>query len=61
MFVSMLLLTRSFHVRPYSMGMTRFLYVLENHLKKNGLESPLILFYFKEENKIRNKNPKLDS
>ena len=35
-----------FNVRPHSMGETRFLFLLENHLKRNGLESPLIFVLF---------------
>ena len=45
--------TRIFHVRPHSIGETRF-YFGEN-LVLEKLESPLILFYFKRENKTRKK------
>ena len=35
-----------FNVRPHSMGETPLFCVLEKHLKKNGLESPLIFVLF---------------
>ena len=41
----MLLWTRIFHVRPYSIGETRFLFVKKSFFEKS--ESPLFYFYFK--------------
>ena len=49
------------HVRPHSMGETRF-FVVENHLKKKRFGvATYFCFYFKRENKIRRKNHKCDS
>ena len=45
-----------FHVHPLSIGETRFLMVKKIVLEKS--ESPLILFYFKKENKKRKKTLK---
>ena len=45
-----------FHVNPHSIGETHF-YLVKN-LVLEKLESPLILFYFKKENKIRKKTLK---
>ena len=47
--------TRIFHMRPHSMARLAFCLLLKNHLKKNGLESPLILFYFKREKQNKKK------
>ena len=60
-FISNLLWTRIFHVRPHSIGETRFLFVRNWFFLKKKLESPLILFDFWRENKTRNKTPKNDS
>ena len=50
------------HVRPHSMGETRFLVLfLENHLKKWFGVATYFCFILKGKNKIRKKNPKCDS
>ena len=38
--------TRIFHVRPHSIGDTRFLFISEKLIFEKKLESPLILFLF---------------
>ena len=49
--------TRVFtHVRPHSMGETRF-FVLENHLKKKVWSRHLFLFYFKREKQNKKEKP----
>ena len=47
--------THIFHMRPHSMAMLIF---IGEKLVLEELESPLILFYFKKENKIRKKTLK---
>ena len=47
--------TRIFHLRPHSMGETRF---IGEKLVLEKSELPLILFYFKKENKTRKKTLK---
>ena len=47
--------TRIFHVCPHSMA--SFIFIDEKLVSKK-LDSPLILFYFKRENKIRKKTLK---
>ena len=47
--------THIFHMRPHSMAMLIF---IGEKLVLEKLESPLILFYFKKENKIRKKTLK---
>ena len=44
-----------FNVRPHSMGETRFLFLLENHLKETVWSRHLFCFILKGENKIRKK------
>ena len=38
--------TRIFHVRPHSIGETRFFIIFEKLIFEKKLESPLILFLF---------------
>ena len=52
-----LLWTRIFHVRPHSIGETRFLFVKNWFLKKSWSRH-LFYFYFWRENKTRNKTLK---
>ena len=52
---SMYMCTCIFHVRPHSMA--RLIFIGEKLVLKK-LESPLILFYFKRENKTRKKTLK---